>query len=91
MTDPQTLLEEKVSTEEKLALTQYDLRLAQEDLSRLKSELQKQKELSPEELNGLFFVIDRTSMMYACLVLITSYYSSDFVLIIYLFYMSKFP
>nr|CAD1834951.1 unnamed protein product [Ananas comosus var. bracteatus] len=50
--DPQTLLEEKVSTEEKLALTQYELRLAQEDLSRLKSELQKQKELSPEELNG---------------------------------------
>lgn len=71
MADPQTLLEEKVSTEEKLALTQYELRLAQEDLSRLKSELQKQKELSPEELNGLFFVIDRTSKMYACLVLIT--------------------
>ncbi|XP_072993401.1 uncharacterized protein [Typha latifolia] len=49
--DPQSLLEEKVSKEEKLALAQYELRLAQEDLSRLKSELQNRKEISPDKLN----------------------------------------
>jgi hypothetical protein len=53
--DPQTLLEEKVSTEAKLALAEYDLRLAQEDVARLTLELQKQKESSPQDANGLFF------------------------------------
>ncbi|XP_078153215.1 HEAT repeat-containing protein isoform X2 [Carex rostrata] len=50
--DPQTLLEEKISTEAKLALAEYDLRLAQEDVARLTSELQKQKESSSQEANG---------------------------------------
>uniref|UniRef100_J3L0G3 LisH domain-containing protein n=1 Tax=Oryza brachyantha TaxID=4533 RepID=J3L0G3_ORYBR len=50
--DPQSLLEEKIAAEEKLALTDYDLRLAKEDLSRLKLELQKQKELSPDGSNA---------------------------------------
>ena len=54
MADPQTLLEEKISTEAKLALAEYDLRLAQEDVARLTSELQKQKESSSQEANGLF-------------------------------------
>ncbi|KAG8051820.1 hypothetical protein GUJ93_ZPchr0001g30925 [Zizania palustris] len=49
--DPQSLLEEKIAAEEKLALTEYDLRLAREDLSRLKVELQKQKESSPDGSN----------------------------------------
>lgn len=53
--DPQTLLEEKISTEAKLALAEYDLRLAQEDVARLTSELQKQKESSSQEANGFFF------------------------------------
>lgn len=52
--DPQTLLEEKISTESKLALAEYDLRLAQEDAARLTLELQKQKESSPQGTNGLF-------------------------------------
>lgn len=52
--DPQILLEEKIAAEEKLALTEYDLRLAKEDLSQLKLELQKQKESSPDDSNGLF-------------------------------------
>lgn len=50
--DPQSLLEEKIAAEEKLALTDYDLRLAREDLSRLKLELQKQKESSPDGSNA---------------------------------------
>ncbi|CAL4956424.1 unnamed protein product [Urochloa decumbens] len=51
--DPQCLLEEKIAAQEKLALAEYDLRLAKEDLSQLKLELQKQKESSsPEDSNG---------------------------------------
>lgn len=50
--DPQSLLEEKVAVEEKLAISEYELRLAQEDLSRLKTELQKQMEFHPDESNG---------------------------------------
>ncbi|XP_073108606.1 uncharacterized protein [Elaeis guineensis] len=50
--DPQSLLEEKVAVEEKLAISEYELRLAQEDLSRLKTELQKQREFHPDEVNG---------------------------------------
>ncbi|KAF7036421.1 hypothetical protein CFC21_047092 [Triticum aestivum] len=46
--DPQSLLEEKIAAEEKLALTEYDLRLAKEDLTCLKLELQKQQESSPD-------------------------------------------
>ncbi|CAO2208274.1 unnamed protein product [Urochloa humidicola] len=51
--DPQCLLEEKIAAQEKLALAEYDLRLAKEDLSQLKLELQKQIESSPEDSNGL--------------------------------------
>jgi hypothetical protein len=39
--DPQTLLEEKEALEEKLAISEYELRLAQEDILKLKSDLQK--------------------------------------------------
>ncbi|WVZ70792.1 hypothetical protein U9M48_019429 [Paspalum notatum var. saurae] len=51
--DPQSLLEEKIAAQQKLALAEYDLRLAKEDLSQLKLELQKQKESSLEDSNGL--------------------------------------
>jgi hypothetical protein len=51
--DPQSLLEEKIAAQEKLVLAEYDLRLAKEDLSQLKLELQKQKEFSPEDSNGM--------------------------------------
>jgi len=51
--DPQSLLEEKVAAQEKLALAEYDLRLAKEDLSLLKLELRKQIESSSEDSNGL--------------------------------------
>ncbi|KAK3160930.1 hypothetical protein QOZ80_1BG0068410 [Eleusine coracana subsp. coracana] len=50
--DPQSLLEEKIAAQEKLVLAEYDLRLAKEDLSQLKLELQKKKELPPEDPNG---------------------------------------
>ncbi|KAL6007588.1 hypothetical protein ACLOJK_033087 [Asimina triloba] len=50
--DPQSLLEEKESLEEKLAISEYELRLAQEDISKLKEELQKQTETSSNEING---------------------------------------
>ncbi|XP_019452090.1 PREDICTED: lisH domain and HEAT repeat-containing protein KIAA1468 [Lupinus angustifolius] len=49
--DPQTLLEEKEAAEEKLAISGYELRLAQEDILKLKSELQKKAE-SPSEPNA---------------------------------------
>nr|GME05259.1 lisH domain and HEAT repeat-containing protein KIAA1468 homolog isoform X1 [Ipomoea batatas] len=41
VTDPQTLLEDRESLEEKLALAEYDLRLAQEDIVKLKDDLQR--------------------------------------------------
>lgn len=50
--DPQSLLEEKESLEKKLAISEYDLRLAQEDLLRLKSKLQKQTEFPDDKPNG---------------------------------------
>ncbi|KAM0871343.1 hypothetical protein ACQ4PT_039467 [Festuca glaucescens] len=50
--DPQSLLEEKIAAEEKLALAEYDLRLAKEDLSCLKLELQMQQQSSPDDTNG---------------------------------------
>ncbi|KAJ4822392.1 hypothetical protein Tsubulata_008929 [Turnera subulata] len=48
--DPQSLLEEKEALEEKLSLCQYDLRLAQEDVSKLKSQLQKNSEFRQPQL-----------------------------------------
>jgi hypothetical protein len=53
------LLEEKEAMEEKLALTAYELRLALEDISKLKTELQKKSDLSLAELSGkLFHLLD---------------------------------
>ncbi|XP_061337410.1 uncharacterized protein LOC133284417 [Gastrolobium bilobum] len=43
--NPQTLLQQKDEAEEKLAITDYELRLAQEDISKLKSELQTKNQL----------------------------------------------
>ncbi|XP_073221018.1 uncharacterized protein [Cicer arietinum] len=42
--DPQTLLQCKEDAEEKLAITDYELRLAQEDISKLKEELKTKTE-----------------------------------------------
>ncbi|XP_058737574.1 uncharacterized protein LOC131609798 [Vicia villosa] len=54
--DPQTLLEEKEAAVEKLAISDYELRLALEDISKLKSELQKKTEkiheLSATQFSG---------------------------------------
>ncbi|KAJ0960357.1 hypothetical protein J5N97_001807 [Dioscorea zingiberensis] len=54
--DPQTLLEEKIVAEEKLAISEYELRLAQEDLTKLQSKLQKMVEspvvIESEELSS---------------------------------------
>ncbi|KAI3927649.1 hypothetical protein MKW92_032294 [Papaver armeniacum] len=50
--DPQSLLEEKETVEERLAISEYDLRLAQEDILRLKEELEKRREPSSGESNG---------------------------------------
>ncbi|KAL9424935.1 hypothetical protein AB3S75_031960 [Citrus x aurantiifolia] len=49
--DPQSLLEEKEALVEKLAITEYELRLAQEDVTKLKAELKKKSDSSPENLN----------------------------------------
>ncbi|CAN0913689.1 RAB11-binding protein RELCH homolog [Linum grandiflorum] len=48
--DPQSLLEEVEATREKLALSEYELRLAHEDISKLKSDLQKKVDLTPAQL-----------------------------------------
>ncbi|CAI8613407.1 unnamed protein product [Vicia faba] len=54
--DPQSLLEEKEAAVEKLAISDYELRLALEDISKLKSELQKKTEklheLSATQFSG---------------------------------------
>ncbi|KAL9265487.1 RAB11-binding protein RELCH-like protein [Drosera capensis] len=51
--DPQTLLEEKEALQEKLAISEYELRLAQEDVSRLSAELQKKSDRPAVESNGI--------------------------------------
>lgn len=53
--DPQSLLEEKEVAEEKLAISDYELRLAQEDITKLKSELHKKTE-NLNEQNGIFLL-----------------------------------
>ncbi|XP_047954167.1 RAB11-binding protein RELCH [Salvia hispanica] len=47
--DPQSLFEEKESLEEKLAVREYELRLAQEDIVNLKTELLKKAETTLDE------------------------------------------
>ncbi|XP_019227790.1 PREDICTED: lisH domain and HEAT repeat-containing protein KIAA1468 [Nicotiana attenuata] len=47
--DPQSLLEEKEALEEKLALCEYEFRLAQEDIVQLKTELQKKSQTFPRQ------------------------------------------
>ncbi|KAK2652317.1 hypothetical protein Ddye_012173 [Dipteronia dyeriana] len=49
--DPQSLLEEKEALEEKLAICEYELRLVQEDITKLKTDLQKKTELPLDQLN----------------------------------------
>ncbi|KAL9427675.1 hypothetical protein AB3S75_029792 [Citrus x aurantiifolia] len=51
--DPQSLQEEKEALVEKLAITEYELRLAQEDVTKLKAELKKKSDSSLENLNEL--------------------------------------
>ncbi|GAA0139144.1 hypothetical protein LIER_00753 [Lithospermum erythrorhizon] len=50
--DPQSLLEEKLSLEEKLALAEYELRLSQEDVVKLKSDLQKKSVTTVDDSKG---------------------------------------
>ncbi|KAL6551842.1 hypothetical protein OROGR_007996 [Orobanche gracilis] len=50
--DPQSLFEEKESLEEKLAVCEYELRLAQEDNHNLKAELLKKTETKMDESSG---------------------------------------
>lgn len=52
VTDPQTLLEDRESLEEKLALAEYDLRLAQEDIVKLKDDLQRRAHSVLDQKNG---------------------------------------
>ncbi|KAL3525488.1 hypothetical protein ACH5RR_013860 [Cinchona calisaya] len=50
--DPQSLHEEKETLKEKLALTEYELRLAQEDVLKLKTELENKYKGFPSETSG---------------------------------------
>lgn len=50
--DPQSLLEEKEALEEKLALCEYEFRLAKEDIVQLKTELQKKSQTFPRQTSG---------------------------------------
>ncbi|PIM99913.1 Protein phosphatase 2A regulatory subunit A [Handroanthus impetiginosus] len=50
--DPQSLYEEKELLEEKLAVREYELRLAQEDILNLKADLLKKSETNLDESSG---------------------------------------
>lgn len=52
--DPQSLLEEKEALEEKLALSEYELRLVKEDVTKLKTEVEKKNDLPIDKLSGKF-------------------------------------
>lgn len=62
MADPQSLFEEKESLEEKLAVREYELRLAQEDIVNLKTELLKKAETTLDESRGKATTILSTSI-----------------------------
>lgn len=47
-------MEEKEELEEKLALSEYEVRLAREDILKLKIELQKKTESINDKLTGIF-------------------------------------
>lgn len=46
------MLEEKEALSEKVAISEYELRLAQEDIARLKAEGQKKSDCSIDKLKG---------------------------------------
>ncbi|KAM7255603.1 hypothetical protein ACFE04_008501 [Oxalis oulophora] len=48
--DPQSLLAEKETIQEKIAISEYELRLAEEDITRLKTELEKKNDMLQNEL-----------------------------------------
>lgn len=48
--DPQSLLQEKEALSEKLAISEYEFRLAQEDITRLKTEGQTRSDCSIDKL-----------------------------------------
>lgn len=56
MADPQSLFEEKELLEEKVAVREYELRLAQEDISSLKAELLKKTETNLDESRGNYSI-----------------------------------
>lgn len=59
--DPQSLLKEKEALDEKVAITEYELRLAQEDIMKLKTELEKRAVASAcEDLDGQLSASPRT-------------------------------
>lgn len=69
--DPQSLLEEKEALEEKLAIRDYENRLAQEDILKFKTELQKKSEARPDESFGkysihLYFTTDLFALFLIC-------------------------
>ena len=62
--DPQNLLEEKEALAEKLAIKDYENRLAQEDILKLKTELQKKCEAKMDEPSGNYFFIFYRQLKY---------------------------
>lgn len=68
--DPQSLLEEKEAVEEKLAISEYELRLAQEDILKLKTELQKKAESPVNESRGNFSICAESQIVFLCLFLL---------------------
>ncbi|KAL0343378.1 UNVERIFIED_CONTAM: RAB11-binding protein RELCH [Sesamum angustifolium] len=63
--DPQTLLEEKESLEEKLAVREYELRLAQEDILSLKAEVLKKTESNLDESRDAVPIFLFTDVMFS--------------------------
>lgn len=64
--DPQSLLEEKDAIEEKLAISEYELRLAQEDILKLKTELQKKAESPLNKSRGNFPFCEEFHIVFIC-------------------------
>lgn len=50
------MLEEKEALAEKLAISEYEFRLAQEDITRLKTEGQKKSDHSVDKLEGILLL-----------------------------------
>lgn len=60
------MLEEKEAIEERLAISEYELRLAQEDILKFKTELQNKTESLVKDLRGTFQFCAEFWILFLC-------------------------